>query len=322
MVKCYYCYRQIPQPGMHPECSKKMFGTPQVPHLETTEKEIERFAQGFLNRRLSITGVQKKLSLHLDAKANERFTIVGALGGNYILKPPSQEFDQLPELEDLTMHLAAVCGLKTALHCLTPMRDGKLAYITKRFDRNGHRKWPQEDACQLSGTLTENKYRSSHERLGDTLKKFSSFPGDDALRLWELIVFSFITGNADMHLKNFSLQRNANGHYLLTPAYDLIPTRLLLSVKEDPEELALTLNGKKNKLQLEDFLQLANRLAIPEKVRQRVLSRFFNAQGAMTELIDSSFVNPKLKEDYKALIANRLDRLKEHKPEPREIDQG
>lgn len=307
--KCFFCYQSIDSQGMHKTCSREMFGQDQMPIVDTSQKEMEKFARFFIKERIAVTGVQKKLSLHLGTKNSERFTIIGALGGNYILKPPSEEFGQLPELEDLTMKLAKVAGIQVALHSLIPMADGKLSFITKRFDRDKKKKFAQEDACQLSELLTESKYKSSHEKLGRIIAKYSSFPGDDVLRVFELTIFSFLTGNADMHLKNFSLLKNSKGHYRLSPAYDLVPTRLLLSEREDPEELALHLNGKKSKLNRNDFLTYGNYLGIPEKVVMKTIQKLEETIPQMVQWIDNSFLDLDTKKLYKDLISNRMIRL-------------
>lgn len=234
---------------------------------------------------------------------------MGALSGNYILKPESDEFYQLPELEDVTMHMAADVGLQVAEHTLIEMGDGHLAFLTKRLDRVGKRKIAQEDACQLSQLPTESKDRGSHEGLGKIIQKYSGFPGDDALRIFELTLFSFITGNADMHLKNFSLLKTESGRYRLSPAYDLVPTRLLLSEKEDPEELALHLTGKKSGFRRKDFHSYATYLGIPDKVTEKTISHFIKAREKMHRRLDMSFLNKTLIKSYKDLIDKRLKRL-------------
>ena len=177
MPRCLACYEEIDHPGIHESCSKRIFGTTAPPSLESIGQELEKQAQVFLEKKLAITGVQRKLSLHLEHKNSERFTILSAMGGNFILKPPSDEFDELPELEDVSMHLAKIVGLEVAQHCLLPTLDGNLAYVTRRFDRIKGKKIAQEDACQLSEVLTENKYKSSHEKLAKVIKQYSSFPG-------------------------------------------------------------------------------------------------------------------------------------------------
>ena len=194
------------------------------------------------------------------------------------------------------------CGSQTPIHP-APEGAGFSAILIK------NKKIPQEDACQLSELMTENKYRSSHERLGKIIAQYSSFPGDDLLRIYEITLFSFLTGNADMHLKNFSLTRNEKGHYRLTPAYDLVPTRLLLSVDEDPEELALNLNGKKSKFKRDDFLAYGEKLEIPEKVIHNVFKRVEASIPEIKMWINKSFLKRDLQVSYCKLIENRLSRL-------------
>lgn len=309
MNRCYACYQEIDNPGIHPKCSRKIFGTAIPPSLKSLSEELEDYAHEFIAKKITITGVQKKLSLHHDPREETRFTIVGAMGGNYILKPPSLEFEELPELEDLSMHLAKLVGLEVALHCLMPMKDGQLAYVTKRFDRERKRKVAQEDACQLSELLTENKYRSSHERLAQIIRRYSSFVGDDLLRLFELTLTSFICGNGDMHLKNFSLLQNKQGHYRLSPAYDLVPTRLLIPAHEDPEELALNLNGKKSRFKREDFLYYADYMGLETKVVERSLKRFQKAFPSMLAMVEMSFLSDGMKVSMKELLKERVHRL-------------
>lgn len=309
MNKCFGCYLDFEREGFHEACSKKIFHTSTPPKLETLSSELENHARIFIGNRHTVTGVQRKLSLHLDPKEDHRFTIIGAIGGNFILKPPSDEYEELPELEDVCMHLGSIAGLSVAPHCLIPMLDGKLAYITRRFDREKSKKYALEDACQLSGLLTEGKYRSSHERLAQVIQRYSSFVGDDLLRLFELTLFSFVTGNADMHLKNFSLLRNPKGHYRLSPAYDLVPTRLILSAKEDPEELALNLNGKKSRFKREDFIYYGQYMNIPEKVIDRTFERFVKKFPDMLTMIEKSFLSDEKKEEFTLLLKERYSRI-------------
>lgn len=225
------------------------------------------------------------------------------------MKPPSPEYEQMPEIEDLSMHLAALCGIKTALHGLLPLKDGPLAYVTKRFDRMGKKKVAVEDLCQLSELLTEQKYRASHEQVGKIIRRYSSFPGDDALRFFELVLFSFVIGNNDMHLKNFSMFTGDIKQIVLTPAYDILAVRLILSEKEDSEDMALTVNGKKNRIKAKDFFVLSERLGIPEKVVKRVLANQINAQGKMTTLINKSLLSSDLRAKFLQLIESRIARL-------------
>src|SRR5690606_38986653 len=140
----------------------------------------------------------------------------------YILKPPTPHYQQLPEVEDLTMHLAALAKIKTVPHSLIRLQSGKLAYITKRIDRTKKGKLHMEDMCQLTERLTEHKYQGSYEQIAKAILKYSALPGLDLVNFFELVVFSFLTCNADMHLKNFSLIQQPGMGMVFSPAYDLV----------------------------------------------------------------------------------------------------
>ena len=205
------------------------------------------------------------------------------------------------------MKLAALCGIKTAEHTLIRLQSGNLAYLTKRFDRQKDKKIHVEDLCQLTETLTEHKYRGSIEKVGKTIRSYATNKGLDALALFELVVFCFITGNADMHLKNFSLIRFDDGEVALSPAYDLVSTKL--AMPEDLEESALTINGKKNRLKRADFDELATKLGIPVKSSERVYAKFVKKQTAMLELIGQSFLSDEMKAEYAKLLIKRIEML-------------
>ena len=301
--KCLYCYEPLTnfKTDYHNKCSKKIFNSVKSPILEITLSDIEDYAKKTLSKSLAVAGVQPKLSLEIKKKRNEpsRLTIVGLLG-NYILKPPFNDYPEMPELEDLTMGMAEIAGIKTAEHSLIKFASGEFAYISKRFDRIKNEKLHVEDFAQLQELLTERKYKSSVEKIGKTIKKYSSFPGNDVIRLFELVLFSFLTGNSDMHLKNYSLIRDENEDIQLSPAYDLLPVRLIMP--EDKEEFALTINAKKAKLTKKDFDILANYLEINNKARDGVYTRLFNSVDKWQNLISKSFVSEKMQESYLNLL--------------------
>lgn len=309
--RCLYCYQPLSEQeqDFHAKCCKKFFGTTIPPTLNLGTDDLREMARRLIIRSVAVTGVQPKLSLDLE-KVNaqtSRLTVVG-LWGSYILKPPTDLFESLPENEDLTMKLAALCGLKTAEHTLIRLQSGKLAYLTKRFDRQKNRKIHIEDLCQLTENLTEHKYRGSIERVGKTIRTYTTNKGLEALALFELVVFCFITGNADMHLKNFSLIRFDNGEVALSPAYDWVSTKL--AMPEDLEESALTINGKKNRLKRADFDELATKLGIPAKSCERVYAKFVKKQTALLGLIEQSFLSDEMKEEYIALLVGNIEKLK------------
>lgn len=236
-------------------CSKKIFGQTTPPKLLYSEDDLDRLAKEVIQSQTAVTGVQAKLSLHITGNSKEGttkcFTIVGLWEG-YILKPPTSLYPQLPEVEDLTMHLASIVKIKTAPHSLIRLQSGTLAYITKRIDRKNRGKLAMEDMCQLTERMTEDKYHGSYEQIAKTILKYSSSPGLDIVNFFELVLFSFLTGNADMHLKNFSLLEQVGIGMTFSPAYDLVNTKLVNPA--DNEELALNLNGNKKKIKNQDFV--------------------------------------------------------------------
>jgi serine/threonine-protein kinase HipA len=311
MKKCLYCYRSLSddEKDFHSHCSKKFFGTEIPPEIDFGLSEISELAIKVLDRSVALTGVQSKLSLDIlkDKTRADRFTIVGLWGG-YILKPPVERFPEMPEIEDLTMLLAELVAIRTAKHSLIRLKSGELAYISKRFDRLKSTKLHLEDMAQITEMLTERKYSGSMEKVGKAILKYSDYAGNDAIRFFDLTLFCFITGNADMHLKNFSLIKNTDKEIMLSPAYDLLSTKILMP--EDKEELALTLNGKKNNLRKKDFDLFAEKLGVTQKTKEVKINKYFSSQQTLNNAIDDSFLKDDTKNLYKELIAQRLDRLK------------
>ena len=309
---CLHCYQPLDkgEKDFHKNCSHKFFGTPEPPLLDYSLDQMKELAAQSVLQRISITGVQPKMSLHIEKKPGDpllsRLTIVG-LWGHYILKPPSEEFPHLPENEDLTMHLAALFGIETAQHSLIRLKTGELAYITKRFDRVNGRKLPLEDMCQLTETLTSQKYRGSMEKVGKHIDRFSSSPGFDKLALFVLTLFSFVSGNADMHLKNFSLLTGETNRIRLAPAYDLLSTKL--AMPDDREDIALTLNAKRNGIRRKDFDAFAAYLGISSVVKENIFAQFSQKLSIAAALIDVSWLPGKYKTMYKDLLVSKCRSL-------------
>lgn len=310
MERCLYCYQSLEQGQVdfHPQCSKKIFGTAVPPVLPYTKADIESLALEVVRSQVTITGVQPKLSVDLEkGKGGEkRFTIVG-LWGEYILKPQTEQYPSLPENEDLTMHLASLARIKTVPHSLIRFQDGSLAYITKRVDRDKKGvKIPMEDMCQLTEKLTEQKYKGSHEQIAKKIVEFSAYPVLDLINYFEVLLFCYLTGNADMHLKNFSLYKKV-GECVLAPAYDLLSTKLV--IPQDNEELALTLNGKKSKLKKVDFDSLLKTMKVDDKAIENVYDKFRKVIPEWLLFIDSSFLPDEMKEQYKTLIQEKCKNI-------------
>ena len=311
-MNCLYCYKPLTESeqDFHASCSKKMFGQATPPVLPYAEDELEKLAEEVLKSQTTVTGVQAKLSLHLASgdhrNAPKRFTIVG-LWGSYILKPPTPNYSQLPEVEDLTMHMAGQAKIIVVPHSLIRMKSGNLAYITRRIDRVKRGKLHMEDMCQLTERLTEEKYNGSYEQIGKVILKNSSNPGLDIVNFCELVLFSFLTGNSDMHLKNFSLIQQPEIGIILAPAYDLLSTALVNPA--DDEDMALTLNGKKKKLKVGDFKAAFSTLLLDEKQQENIFKKMGKHKSGWLELIDNSFLSDEFKLSYKALIDERFRRI-------------
>lgn len=310
--RCLYCYLSLKEDEIdfHQKCSEIFFGTPAQPELKIDSDNLNTLAKEIIIRSVAVTGVQPKLSLTIEKipgnAKGARMTIVG-LWGNFILKPQSTEHPFLPENEDLTMHLAQIFGINTAAHSLMRTISGELAYVVKRFDRINKEKLQCEDLCQLSEQLTEAKYRGSMEKTGKIIKQNVANPILDAISFFEITLLSFLTGNADMHLKNFSILKDEKNRYNLSPAYDLVNTKL--AVPEDKEEMALTINTRKNKITINDFNALAKSLGLNDQQIKNTYTKFNTHFSEMLELINNSFLPQNLKENYKEIFLARTNRL-------------
>ncbi|MEQ6122093.1 HipA domain-containing protein [Reichenbachiella sp. MALMAid0571] len=314
--KCLYCYKKIDsgelmtpagKEGYHSRCSKKFFGTLAPPKLEFTQEQMLELAEQVVKSQKTVTGVQPKLSLGLEKGSDipERFAIVG-LWGEYILKPQTEMYPNLPENEDLTMHLAEMSKIKTVDHSLIRLKSGQLAYITKRIDRKNGNKIHMEDMCQLTERLTEHKYKGSYEQIGKAIRRYSANPGLDLTDFYELVLFSFLTGNNDMHLKNFSLIR-MDSDYSLCPAYDLVASELV--VEGDDEDLALTLNGRKKKIVRNDFETAMKGSGLDQKVTDNIFKKYKKLFPKWIKFIDESFLPNAMNDGYKELIKRKAKQI-------------
>ena len=314
MSKCLYCYKELEegQVDFHPECARKIFGSPIVPVLPYTRDNMSELARQVIRTSASVTGVQAKMSLDVNRGGkNEpaKFTIVG-LWGKYIFKPQSSKYPCLPELEDLTMKMAEAAHIRTARHTLIRLQDGELGYLTLRMDRGKKgEKISMLDMCQLSNRLTEHKYYGTYGQLAETVKRYSSAPMLDVQRFWEVVLFSWITGNSDMHCKNFSLIDSGEGEYVLAPAYDLLA--VLLADPEDTEEMAMSFHvgGQKRGFDRSTFVAAMRESGMTEVQATALIERIASAHPAWKELIGESFLPDNMKTAYYRLLDERLSRL-------------
>ena len=314
MNKCLYCYKELDegQRDFHPACARKFFGSETAPLLPYTRDNMSELARQVIRTSASVTGVQAKMSLDVNRGGkNEpaKFTIVG-LWGKYIFKPQSARYPCLPELEDLTMKMAEKARIPTARHTLIRLADGELGYLTLRMDRGRKgEKISMLDMCQLTNRLTELKYNGTYQQLAATIKMYSSSPMLDVQRFWEVVLFSWMTGNSDMHCKNFSLIDTGGGEYALAPAYDLLA--VLLADPEDSEEMAMSFSvgGEKRHFNRRTFLEAFTRSGIPDAVARKMIDRVMGYVPAWEEMIDDSFLPEKMKSAYRSLLADRISRL-------------
>lgn len=311
MSKCLYCYKELREGEVdfHKACSKKFFGVPTAPELPYSLDELDTLAAQVIKSQTTLTGVQAKLSLHLDRhEGSKRLTIVG-LWGDFIFKPQTQSYKTLPENEDLTMHLAEIAKIKVVPHTLIRLQDGTLGYLTKRIDRTSEGgKIPMEDMCQLTERQTEYKYKSSYEQIAKVIAKHSYVPLLDLTDFYEQVFFNWLVGNNDMHLKNYSLYA-PKGKWVLTPAYDLLNVSMVNP--KDTEELALTLNAKKKRIKKSDFVRAMETSGISPKVFDNILAKYRKLLTKFNEIIDLSFLYEEDKDLYKQSIASRLARIED-----------
>jgi serine/threonine-protein kinase HipA len=309
---CLACHKTIDnnKSQYHEACLKEFWQENEpVTQLEYAMSDIDQLAKENVAQRLIVTGVQPKLSLGFNNQEDndKRLTIVGALNGRFILKPPFALYPEMPQIEALSMHLAKACGVDTVPFLLIPMKDGELAYLTRRIDRRPDgSKFAMEDACQFTERLTEHKYRGSYEQIAKGIKAYGYNPLIDIIRFYEQVIVSFLIGNNDMHLKNFSLIAEVPGNYSLAPAYDMVAAQLLV---DDPEELALNLNRKKNRLKRADFDNAIERSGIPKKAMQNIWKRIETGMKEWEQLINNSFLSPEKKVEFIGLITERAQQI-------------
>ena len=307
--RCLVCGMSISGGGeYHAECAKNLFGSENAPSFTYSMSELNELAKRLVFSRVSVPGVQAKLSLHLEKAENsaDRLALVG-LDGNYILKLPTAMYPELPESEHFAMTLARLCGIETAAYGLVRLESGALAYITRRMDREDGVKH-MVDFCQLTDRRTSRKYYGSHEQIARTMRRHASAAGADVVRFFEVVLFSFVIGNSDMHMKNFSLLREHDGTWRLSPAYDLVPVKVVLPNDED--DLALTVNGKNRNLKSADFKAAALTMGLTEVQYRRIAERVASAVGKrLDEAMVRSFLSDGFADRIRRLVASRLSVL-------------
>ena len=314
--RCLICGMPMPEGSeceYHAACAKGLFGSDVAPAFAYSMSELNELAKRLVLSRVSVPGVQAKLSVHLErsGESSDRVTLVG-LDGNYILKLPTASYRELPESEHFAMTLARLCGIETAAFGLVRLESGALAYITRRMDREDGVKH-MIDFCQLTNRPSERKYYGSYEQICKGIRACSSDVGSDVMRFFEVLLFSFITGNSDMHLKNFSLLREHDGTWHLSPAYDLVPVKTVLPA--DKDDLALTVNGKNRKLRESDFKVAAATMGLTSVQYRRLTGRMVaTVREHLDEAIARSFLSDGFVDRLRKLVAHTLSVLARDRP--------
>ncbi|MGM9941178.1 MAG: HipA domain-containing protein [Bulleidia sp.] len=305
------CGKTLPegnQNGWHTKCIRSFFHTDVLPEVEMNNELLQELVAATVNQGTVVTGVQKKLSMHLHSETEHTRLTLSEVPAGYILKPHTEQYPYICEAEHLVMSMAEKAGISTVPHALMKLDDG-MAYITKRIDRSGTEKTAMEDFCQLDQRLTEDKYNSSYERCSKVISRYSSSEKMDQSELFMRLVFCFITGNSDMHLKNFSLIETECGsrEYRLSPAYDLVPVNLILP--EDSEQTALTLNGKKRNLRKKDFMVFADHCGISKKAAEKMIAGVVKCLPSFRTLCEESFLPDEMKKRMNAMMEERCSIL-------------
>jgi len=311
-------------PGYHTyssNCLRRVFDGKRVSHIlryvspATNQDTYELFEENRI--RMSISGVQEKFSVILDK--NKLRLIEEGEQGNYILKPipaAGRRPDQMPANEHLTMQIARqVYGIETAENALIFFADGAQAYITKRFDRfPDGRKRAQDDFASLAGRTpqthgTHYKYSGNYLELFELMQQYIPAYTVEAPKLLRTLMFNYLFSNGDAHFKNFSLLETEQGDYRLSPAYDLLNSRIHIRDKDfAPDDGLLPKRLSGGKL-LQQFTLLGETAGINSKVFDGLVSRMLSGSEQVERLIFASFLDETTKRNYLQAYQGRLKQL-------------
>jgi len=299
---CLSCLRPVHGPERHhPRCARRLFGADAAPRLDLGSAEFQTVALATVGRS-SLAGVQRKISVGIHAGRRTLRVELGG-GGRFILKPQVPEFPALPENEHLTMELARGFGLAVPDRTLLELADGTLAYVVVRFDRppeGGKRR--QEDFCQLRLLPPASKYDGTAIDCANVIRRYSTEPGADLVRLFETFVFAYWVGNGDLHQKNLSLLADESGRHLLSPAYDHVCTALYPGLDS---RLGLPLAPDESRADRAAWLRFARHCGIPERGARRILERPRGALRAAAATLDRSHLPAALQPRYLEILRAR-----------------
>jgi serine/threonine-protein kinase HipA len=298
MPSCRICLRSVTgDPAYHAACLTALFGTGNLPTIDIELNQLYGLAAEMAGK-MSISGAQEKICLSLSSDGTN--LKVASVGGMYILKPEPARYNFIPQNEHLTMCMASLAGIDVPPCGLVQLKDGAIAYLIKRFDRREDgTKLRLEDFCQLAERSSRDKYQGSAELCVRVLRKYASEPIVEIRKLFKVFLFSWWVSNGDQHLKNFSLLTAPDGRHRLSPAYDLLCTRLAIPTDLD---LALTVQGKRSGLTRGTWMEFAAYCQLPEKAAWRLLDEQVQAFASSRELIHASLLPDDLKAKYEEIL--------------------
>src|SRR3989344_3712245 len=305
MTRCLCCQKETEgSERYHSKCLKKLFGVSWIPKVPfgIADMPAEVAKSG---AKISISGVQIKASVRLNLEMEEMEVVQSE--GTHVLKAEPNEYPELPQNENCCMNMAQEPGMDVPPHGLFAMADGKLCYLIKRFDRlESGEKIHKESAAQILSIQTEDKYKGSLEKVGKAIQKNVKNVGLDLINFYERVLLSFLTGNGDIHLKNWAFITLSNGDIHLAPCYDFVCSKIYIPQEED---FALTMNGRKNNIRKRDFVALGMSLAIEPKAIENALDRFKDAKDKILEMVSHSELSIEKKKKLDEIIRSRYDRL-------------
>ncbi len=303
-MSCLICLRDAGGELYHSKCARQVFGRNAVPSLDLDQAKLQTLALAMAGRA-TLTGVQRKISLGISVGRGAALHVVGE-GGSFILKPQASGFPNVPENEHLTMRMAEAFGIETALCALVRMEDGSFAYLVRRFDRTlDGKKRRQEDFCQLAGLVSRQKYSGSAELCVRIVRRYAAEPLVQLLELYRRLIFIWWTGNGDMHLKNFSILIREDGVPRLSPAYDMLSTRLFLP----KDDLALSIGGKRDRFTQKKWRELAAYMELPPSAAARVHRSVATSLDELLAIVGASPLPAADRAAYEKLLRRRAVEL-------------
>ncbi len=302
---CLCCQKSVDLKSQyHPSCLRKLFHVSWVPEFPCTVKDLPQEVSK-MGARMSLSGVQIKVSVKLN-RETKKIEIVQE-GGTHILKPEPNEYPELPLNENCCMNMAEAFEFEVPPHGLFPMKDGKLCYLIQRFDRlTPGEKTNSENMAQILSVPSEDKYKGSLEKVGKAIQLYATNMGLDLIEYFERVLFCFLTGNGDMHLKNWALVTPLDKEVKLAPCYDFVCSKIYFQNEED---CALTLNGKKNKLKKEDFISLSNYLGLDAKVTNKIFEKTSKQKWICLKLIQNSQLSTAAKALFSKILNHRYQQI-------------